>query len=227
MTQEEMNKEQEKSRKSRGCGVKLVMLLLVVSALAGLGGYAWLKLEDKTPEQVVAAAQESAREYVSDLLANSTINIAASNTAGRPVEMYSLYEKDFVVVYEYSTSWMFSSKKIKVTQPYRVRYGISTTRADMQCGWKTYNEIIQVGNLKPCVISCERFGLQQYEEEEGAWNKIHPEERAMVQNQLEEQARRDAAVDPAALYLTQMRFIELLNRESGRLNSQVRYELAP
>ena len=163
MTQEEMNKEQEKPRKSRGCGVKLLLLSIVVLVLGALAGYAYLKIEDKTPEQVVAAAQQSASEYVSQLLANSAVNMSASNTSGRAVELYSLYEKDFVVVYEYSTSWMFSTKKIKVIQPYRVRYGISTTKADLQCGWKTYNEIIQVGNLKPCVISCERFGLQQYE----------------------------------------------------------------
>ncbi len=226
MTQEEMNKEQEKPRKSRGCGVKLLMLSVVVLVLGALVGYAYLKIEDKTPEQVAAAAQQSASEYVSQLLANSAVNMSASNTSGRAVELYSLYEKDFVVVYEYSTSWMFSTKKIKVIQPYRVRYGISTTKADLQCGWKTYNEIIQVGNLKPCVISCERFGLQQYEEVEGQWNKIQPEERALVQNQLEEQARRDAEADPAALYLTSMRFIEMLNRESVRLNSKIKYELA-
>ena len=59
------------------------------------------------------------------------------------------------------------------------------------------------------------------------WNKIHPDERALAQNQIEEQAREDAAKDPAAIYLTEMRFVELLNRESARQQSNTRYTLAP
>ena len=37
----------------------------------------------------------------------------------------------------------------------------------------------------------------------------------------------DAAKDPAAIYLTEMRFVELLNRESARQQSNTRYTLAP
>ena len=65
------------------------------------------------------------------------------------------------------------------------------------------------------------------EEEEGMWNKIHPDERAHAQNRLEEQARGDAAIDPAAMYLTEMRFVEMLNREAARQQSATRYTLAP
>ena len=43
----------------------------------------------------------------------------------------------------------------------------------------------------------------------------------------EEKAREDAAKDPAAMYLTKMRFVELLNRESARQQSNTRYTLAP
>ena len=37
----------------------------------------------------------------------------------------------------------------------------------------------------------------------------------------------DAAIDPAAMYLTEMRFVEMLNREATRQQSPTRYTLAP
>ena len=170
-------------------------------------------------------AQTSVRALVEQMVASSALQGKSVNQSGRMVEMYSLYEKDFVIEYEYTTSWMFSRKRIRIIQPYRVRYGIDTTMGGLQCEFKEGSDVVQVSNLKPCVISCERFGLQVLEEEEGMWNKIHPDERALAQNQLEEQARTDAAADPAAMYLTEMRFVELLNREAARLQNSTRYTL--
>ena len=179
----------------------------------------------RSPQEAVQKAQTSVRALVEQMVASSALQGKSVNQSGRMVEMYSLYEKDFVIEYEYTTSWMFSRKRIRIIQPYRVRYGIDTTMGGLQCEFKEGSDVVQVSNLKPCVISCERFGLQVLEEEEGMWNKIHPDERALAQNQLEEQARTDAAADPAAMYLTEMRFVELLNREAARLQNSTRYTL--
>ena len=228
MSQEETNEPKVAVRKkSRGCFKWFILLILL-----SLGGF-WLFsycLYDGTvrsPKEAVEKAQASVHTMVESLVASSSLQGHSVNQSGRLVEMYSLYEKDFVVEYEYTTSWMFSRKRIRIIQPYRVRYGIDTGMANLQCECRENSDVVQVSNLKPGVISCERFGLQLLEEEEGMWNKIHPDERALAQNQIEEKAREDAAKDPAAMYLTKMRFVELLNRESARQQSATRYTLAP
>ena len=216
-----------RKKKSRGCLKYLILLALLVLGGCWLFSFCFYDGTVRTPKEAVQKAQTSVRTMVEHMVASSALQGKSVNRSGRMVEMYSLYEKDIVVEYEYTTSWMFSRKRIRITQPYRVRYGIDTTMADLQCECRENSDVVQVGNLKPCVISCERFGLQTLEEEEGMWNKIHPDERALAQNQIEEQARTDAAVDPAAMYLTEMRFVEMLNRESARQQSPTRYTLAP
>ena len=229
MTQEAPGKEQApvKKKKSRGCFKYFILLFLLLLGGCWLFSFCFYDGTVRTPKEAVQKAQTSVRFMVEQMVASSALQGKSVNQSGRMVEMYSLYEKDIVVEYEYTTSWMFSRKRIKITQPYRVRYGIDTTMADLQCEMTEGSNLVKVGNLKPCVISCERFGLQVMEEEEGMWNKIHPDERAHAQNQLEEQARGDAAIDPAAMYLTEMRFVEMLNREASRQQSPTRYTLAP
>lgn len=228
MAQEETGKaDAPVKKKKRGCFKYFIFMVLVALGGGWLFSYCLYDGTVRSPQEAVQKAQASVRLLVEQMVASSALQGKSVNRSGRMVEMYSLYEKDFVVEYEYTTSWMFSRKRIRITQPYRVRYGIDTTMGDLKCEWKENSDVVQVGNLKPCVISCERFGLQVLEEEEGMWNKIHPEERALAQNMMEEQARTDAAADPAAMYLTEMRFVEMLNRESARQQSATRYTLAP
>ena len=214
-------------KKSRGCLKWFILLILLLLGGCWLFSFCFYDGTVRSPQEAVQKAQNSVRTMVENMVASSALQGHSVNQSGRLVEMYSLYEKDFVVEYEYTTSWMFSRKRIRIIQPYRVRYGIDTSMANLQCECRDNSDVVQVSNLKPSVISCERFGLQLLTEEEGMWNKIHPDERALAQNQIEEQAREDAAKDPAALYLTEMRFVELLNRESARQQSNTRYTLAP
>ena len=204
-------------------------MLLILLLLGGcwLFSFCFYDGTVRSPQEAVQKAQNSVRTMVENMVASSALQGHSVNQSGRLGEMYSLYEKDIVVEYEYTTSWMFSRKRIRIIQPYRVRYGIDTSMTNLECECRDNSNVVQVSNLKPSVISCERFGLQLLEEEEGMWNKIHPDERALAQNQIEEQAREDAAKDPAAIYLTEMRFVELLNRESARQQSNTRYTLAP
>lgn len=229
MSQEETSKAPTpvKKKKFQGCLKFFILLILLVVGGSWLFSFCLYDGTVRTPKEAVQKAQASVRSMVEQMVASSALQGKSVNQSGRMVEMYSLYEKDIVVEYEYTTSWMFSRKRIRITQPYRVRYGVNTTMADLQCEMTEGSNVVRVGNLKPCVISCERFGLQLLEEEEGMWNKIHPDERALAQNQIEEQARVDAAADPAAMYLTEMRFVEMLNREASRQQSPTRYTLSP
>lgn len=226
MSQEETSEPKAK-KKSRGCLKFFILLILLVIGGSWLFSFCFYDGTVRTPKEAVLKAQDSVRTMVENMVASSALQGRAVNQSGRMVEMYSLYEKDFVVEYEYTTSWMFSRKRIRIIQPYRVRYGINTSMANLQCECRDNSDQVIVKNLKPGVISCERFGLQHLEEEEGMWNKIHPDERALAQNLIEEQAREDASRDPAAIYLTEMRFVELLNREAARQQSPTRYTLAP
>lgn len=226
MSQEETSEPKAK-KKSRGCLKFFILLILLVIGGSWLFSFCFYDGTVRTPKEAVLKAQDSVRTMVENMVASSALQGRAVNQSGRMVEMYSLYEKDFVVEYEYTTSWMFSRKRIRIIQPYRVRYGINTSMANLQCECRENSDQVIVKNLKPGVISCERFGLQHLEEEEGMWNKIHPDERALAQNLIEEQAREDASRDPAAIYLTEMRFVELLNREAARQQSPTRYTLAP
>lgn len=226
MSQEETSEPKAK-KKSRGCLKFFILLILLVIGGSWLFSFCFYDGTVRTPKEAVLKAQDSVRTMVENMVASSALQGRAVNQSGRMVEMYSLYEKDFVVEYEYTTSWMFSRKRIRIIQPYRVRYGINTSMANLQCECRDNSDQVIVKNLKPGVISCERFGLQHLEEEEGMWNKIHPDERAIAQNLIEEQAREDASRDPAAIYLTEMRFVELLNREAARQQSPTRYTLAP
>ena len=227
MTPEETPQPTIRKKKSRGCLKYFILLILLLLGGCWLFSFCFYDGTVRSPREAVQKAQTSVRTMVEQLVASSALQGRSVNQSGRMVEMYSLYEKDFVIEYEYTTSWMFSRKRIRITQPYRVRYGIDSSLGSLQCTSREGSEVVQLGNLKPCVISCERFGLQMLEEEEGMWNKIHPDERALAQNMIEEQARIDAAADPAAMYLTEMRFVEMLNRESARQQSNTRYTLAP
>ena len=228
MSQEETTTPKAPVKKeSRGCLKWFILLILLLLGGCWLFSFCFYDGTVRSPQEAVQKAQNSVRTMVENMVASSALQGHSVNQSGRLVEMYSLYEKDIVVEYEYTTSWMFSRKRIRIIQPYRVRYGIDTSMTNLECECRDNSNLVQVSNLKPSVISCERFGLQLLEEEEGMWNKIHPDERALAQNQIEEQAREDAAKDPAAIYLTEMRFVELLNRESARQQSNTRYTLAP
>ena len=228
MSQEETSTPKASAKKkSRGCLKWFILLILMLLGGCWLFSYCFYDGTVRSPKEAMQKAQDSVRTMVENMVASSTLQGHSVNQSGRLVEMYSLYEKDFVVEYEYTTSWMFSRKRIRIIQPYRVRYGIDTSMANLQCECRDNSDVVQVSNLKPSVISCERFGLQLLTEEEGMWNKIHPDERALAQNQIEEKAREDAAKDPAAMYLTEMRFVELLNREAARQQTPTRYTLAP
>ncbi len=184
----------------------VLKILVVCVTLLALAWMAQRALVDKP--------KESAKEVVAAIFGgNGRMTVTSTDIKGRPVVMYSLYEKEFTTRYVYATTWLASTKRLELEQRYRVRYGIDATLPGMQADWVSPG-VISVDNIVPQVVSCERVGKIVSAEDDGWFNKLQPEERDAAQAYIDKQARQDALADAAALEMVRRRVLDVLNAES-------------
>lgn len=190
---------------SFGCSKAMTILGLAFMALLGVGLYLGYDASVKKPA-----------DALKELLApTGEITVTTTDVSGRPVVMYSLYEKRMAVEYTYRNKWWGSEKSLTIRDEFVCRYGVDASLNGVQASWDSPG-VLRMDELQISLISCEPVGKQKMREDGGWWNKLQPEERAMAQNELLNHARRQATQDTAALRVARERFLRLLQAEAQK-----------
>jgi hypothetical protein len=216
-----MKVEQKSSGSEWVSVVKVGMVCLTVLILGWMAYSKISDLEDDVEKQteVVKEITKDVLETVKEIAARVfcgevVIEIDTESGAGRVVRMYSLYENEIQVEYVYSTTWGGSTKRLALSEKYKVRYGIDASLEGWQASWISSNEI-RLDKICPVVISCQRMGELVIEENDGLWNKIQPAEREWAQKELDAQARARANKNEEAFDRVKNIVIEGLNRDNS------------
>lgn len=154
------------------------------------------------------------------------ITVTTTDVSGRPVVMYSLYEKRMAVEYTYRNKWWGSEKSLTIRDEFVCRYGVDASLNGVQASWDSPG-VLRMDELQISLISCEPVGVQKMREDGGWWNKLQPEERAMAQNEFLKHARRQASQDTASLRVARERFLRLLQEEAQKRPSSPEIIAAP
>ena len=194
----------------------MTILGLAFFALTGVGLYLGYDALVKKPSEVLTNSVRNAKDVLKTIFApKGEITVTTTDRFGRPVVMYSLYEKRMASAYTYKNKWLGSEKSLSIRDEFICRYGVDASLNGVQVDWDSPG-VIRLDGVQPSLISCEPVGQQVIDEEEGVWNKLQPEERAMAQNAFLQQARKEAAQDTAALRSARDRFFNLIQEESRK-----------
>lgn len=188
-------------------GVAIILLTGFLAYLAYDAFYAG-------PKHVGQTIYGDAKSFVKNLLkSSSVVTVAATTGPGQPVMMYSLWEKELKVSYEYSTTWMGSTKSIQLRRNYKCRYGVDASLNG--ASWDAPG-VLNLDKLEVSLISVEPVGGIKIDENHGWWNNLQKNEREAAHNALLRTARNIAKNDTDAMLITKLRFREiLLNSMSG------------
>lgn len=190
---------------SFGCSKAMTILGLAFMALLGVGLYLGYDASVKKPA-----------DALKELLApTGEITVTTTDVSGRPVVMYSLYEKRMAVEYTYRTKWLGSEKSLTIRDEFVCRYGVDASLNGVQASWDSPG-VLRLDEVQTSLISCEPVGVQKMRDENGWWNKLQTEERAKAQNEFLKHARRQATQDTAALRVARERFFRLVQAEAQK-----------
>lgn len=193
---------------SFGCSKAMTILGLAFMALTGVVLYLVHDALVEKPADAIDALKEI-------MASKGEITVTTTDVSGRPVVMYSLYEKRMAVEYTYRNKWWGSEKSLTIRDEFVCRYGVDASLNGVQASWDSPG-VLRMDELQISLISCEPVGKQKMREDGGWWNKLQPEERAMAQNELLNHARRQATQDTAALRVARERFLRLLQAEAQK-----------
>lgn len=203
-----------KSPSSAGC-LKIILLGLIFTILVGGGCIYFIhQYVIKPPIEIPKKIAKEALDVVKELFKpKGEIITTTEVTSGRPVEMYSLYEKTMTKTYTYKTRFLGSEKELRIEEEFVCRYGVDVTLEGVSASWSTPG-IIRLDRVNTRLISCEALGHVKLSEDDGWWNKIQTEEREHALNSFIRQVRKEAAQDESALLVAKYRFQELIRREA-------------
>lgn len=187
----------------------IAVLGVAVTILIGFLAY----LPHKTVDVVIGGPKviyDDAKKFLKDILASSGLTTIEVKTGqGSPVMKYVLWEQEQDVSYEYSTTWMGSTKSIKLFSKYKCLYGVDASLEGVDVSWKSPG-VLNLDNPNVALITMEPVGELKIMEEDGIWNRLQTKDREVAHNDLLRTARRIAAHDTNALLITKLRFEELI-----------------
>lgn len=184
-------------------GVAMMFLCGFLAYLAYDAFYAGPKAAGQT-------IYSDAKSFVKNLLKSSgQATVEVTTGPGHAVMVYSLWEKKQSVSYEYSTTWMGSTKKIKLFREYNCRYGVDASLKGVEASWDSPG-VLCLDQLETALVSMEPIGNIRIESEWVFLNRLKPEDCEAAHNGLLRTARRIAANDADALQITKLRFERLL-----------------
>ncbi len=184
-------------------GVAMVLLCGFLAYLAYDAFYV-------APKETVKTMYSDAKSFVKNLLKSSgQATVEVTTGPGHAVMVYSLWEKEQKVSYEYSTTWRGSTKRIKLTRTYKCFYGVDASLKGVEASWDSPG-VLCLDKLETALVSMEPIGNIRIECEDGLWNRLTKEDHEAAHNGLLRTARRIAANDADALQITKLRFERLL-----------------
>lgn len=196
--------EENKSHKW-GC----ITVMFLIAALTAL---IWKGMDDtidiaNRPLDVIEALAKGVEKTLDQILNHYEDVVIVRTEGGRNILELTTYEKDVVSEHEYTNTWWGSTKTIKYTRRYKAKYGADLMLMPSNGKLKIQYKII-VASLTP-------DGEADIESENGWWNKISDKERAKVESDAEEQAKRVAMEDNAAVQIAEERLVEFIRKNYG------------
>ncbi len=194
----------------------IAVLGVAVTILIGFLAYLFYNASYAGLKEGIVTGYNDAKEFVKKILASSGLTTIEVKTGqGRPVMMYVLWEQEQDVSYEYSTTWVGSTKSIKLFSKYKCFYGVDASLEGVDVSWNSPG-VLKLGNPNVALIAMDPVGELKIMEEDGIWNRLQTKDREAAHNDLLRTARRIAANDTNALLITKLRFQELIrNGMSG------------
>ena len=131
--------------------------------------------------------------------------------------------KEFQQTYGYQATWGGSTKRLELMGDFTAKAGFAIDDSfSMEIAGD--GTVVTLRHRKPEVLSCEMTRIHVLRDEDGWWNRIHPEERESAQNELIRQAREAARgsdlLDAASADLAK-RLAPLGKRHSFETRSEV------
>lgn len=196
-------------------GVAMVLLCGFLAYLAYDAFYV-------APKEAVKTIYNDAKTLVKKCFESSgTVTIEVTSGSGHAAMMYSLWEKEQKVSYEYSTKWRGSTKRIKLTRTYKCFYGVDASLKGVEASWDSPG-VLKLDHPEVSLISMVPIDDIKVECEDGLWNKLKNEDHEAAHNGLLRTVRSIAANDTDALLITKLRFERIL-----RSNLPDGYKLRP
>ena len=143
---------------------------------------------------------------------SSEITIIDFFGTGAPVAELSTYKQEVLVNHSYSTSFLFSQKKLRYTQKYEIRYGVNLDSLRISSDNTRLSFDIVVTSITPVGVDDNRQAI--IESDDGFINKLQDEEYAKVEKDAREKARLQALQNDIAIQEAKQSFIDIINRTS-------------
>lgn len=186
--------------------------LPVMFLIAALTALAWKGMDEtidivKRPLDVFTAIGKGAQETLGQILNHYRDVVIVRTEGGRNILELTTYEKKIVSEREYTNTWMGSTKTYKYTRSYVAKYGADLTQTPVNGNLRIEYKII-VSSLTP-------EGEPVIESKNGFWNSLTDEERAKVEYEAEEYAKRVALEDNAAVQIAEERIVKFIQENFG------------
>lgn len=140
-----------------------------------------------------------------------------------PVLELATVERQASDIYEWSNTWMGSTKKIQLVGNFRAKAGFDL-RDEIGIEIKAQPSRMAASLPEPELLSFELTGYSILADEDGFWNKVTAEERQKVFADLQRRAREKVArsdILPTAKALLEKQLKQLAERHGAQL--EVRY----
>jgi hypothetical protein len=145
----------------------------------------------RTPVEMTRTVAGFFRDVMGGLQPRTEVNERVIYNQSSPVAEFAVRKRQFDLDYTWKHRWLGSTKEIRIrgvyvakagfdlTEPFRIRYDeeSGTVRAEMP---------------PAKILSVEREGEIDYDDNEGWWNKLTDGERKQALNEFDKQARRRA-----------------------------------
>lgn len=147
------------------------------------------------PKRMAEQAYEGARQIGKDIreVFQFTPEVKVNNTIvlqqQTPVLELATLSQKFKHEYEWTNTWMKSTKKIKITGTFEAKAGFDLRK-------KIQVDIIETHAVvtlpQPQLLSIESLADYTFEDENGIWNWVSPEDRSKALNAFAQDARKYA-----------------------------------
>ncbi|MDO4955052.1 MAG: DUF4230 domain-containing protein [Akkermansia sp.] len=196
---------QENKSNKWGC----ITVMFLIAALTAL---AWKGMDEtidivKRPIDIVEAIGKGITNTLDQVLNHYRDVVIVRTEKGRNILELTTYEKEIESEHEYTNTSWGSTKRIKYTRKYTAKYGADLTQTPVNGDLRIEYKII-VASLTP-------NGEPDIESENGWWNKLTDEERAKVEYEAEEYAKRVALKDHAAVQIAEQRIDKFIQEKYG------------
>ncbi len=180
-----MNSNPQPQKQSRG-GLGISLFLLFIS-LAVVGAAAWFFVTKVQPALDPMSKLKGALETITQnqiTQEGSSLEIQTNN-----IQELAVIERDSQSIIKYETLFLGSKKTLILKGNFKIKAGFDLTKASQ---FSIINGKVSGHPPKAEILSVEMIDYEIFHSQDGAFNKLTPQDQESATNALLEQARQDA-----------------------------------